>query len=170
MAIQHTIQLRRIVCCERATVAVCVCRQCLCTVCVCIAANCCGRAQARSLVVQNGAQGPVSEQRMMTDLLVRLFCHTHTCHNLPRLDCAALRCSGAVAVAVGGSLRLFFLLLLPCVCFSTLFAQRRRRRRRRVRSVRSFEIYLALAKRRRLIGSPLSRCCCQRRRRRLCVR
>lgn len=61
--------------------------QCLCQ---CVAANCCGRAQARSLVVQNGAQGPVSEQRMMTDLLVRLFCHTHTCHNLPRLDCAAL--------------------------------------------------------------------------------
>lgn len=31
-------------------------RQCLCNVCVCVAANCCGRAQARSLVVQNGAQ------------------------------------------------------------------------------------------------------------------
>lgn len=89
-------------------------------VCLCIAANCCGRAQARSLVVQNGAQGPVSEQRMMTDLLVRLFCHTHTCHNLPRLDCAALRCSGAVAV--GGSLRLFFVAFALCLFFDSFCA------------------------------------------------
>lgn len=95
----------------------CAGNACVLCVCLCIAANCCGRAQARSLVVQNGAQGPVSEQRMMTDLLVRLFCHTHTCHNLPRLDCAALRCSGAVAVAVSGSLRLFFC----CFCLVFVF-------------------------------------------------
>lgn len=94
--------------------------------------------------------GPVSEQRMMTDLLVRLFCHTHTCHNLPRLDCAALALSLLLSPSLG-SLCLFCCFCL--VCFSTLFTQRRR-----VRSVRSFEIYLALAKRRRLIGSPLSLC------------
>lgn len=136
-------------------------RHCLCmrvqagNACVLCVFVCCGEllwksAGALSRCTKWGP-GPVSEQRMMTDLLVRLFCHTHTCHNLPRLHCAALlwrcrcRCRWLSAP---------FLLLLPCVCFSTLFAQRRRRRR--VRSVRSFEIYLALAKRRRLIGSPLS--------------
>lgn len=97
---------RRCLCvCVRALRCVCVpacllesscARMCSCVRACAIAANCAARAQARSLAVHK--MGPssragrlaVSEQRMMTDLLVRLFCHTHTCHNICRRSAALL--------------------------------------------------------------------------------
>lgn len=107
----------------------CVCVQAMLVYCVCVCVfACCGEllsesAGALSRCTKWGP-GPVSEQRMMTDLLVRLFCHTHTCHNLPRLDCAALalcRCRRRLALCaffVAFALFVFRLFLRNVVVFA----------------------------------------------------
>lgn len=97
---------------------------------------------------------------MMTDLLVRLFCHTHTCHNLamPCLGCATLLRSVLLYVCMHVHVYVCFFAFV----FVLPFVFRLFLRNddvvvvvvvgARSSFVHSFEIYLALAKRRRLIG------------------